>query len=752
MLRRTLLLLLCPFLACTTNTPADAPPDAHVADIPDAAVLAVDAAIPDAAMDIPDAAMDVPDAAVHVDPCEGVTALMLTVSPAVIHVGDMALLMASGGSGMFEFSIIPSEMPVSGTLLGAAFEAGLEAGMVEFSVADAQCPSLAHATAELRVVEPFDVTPHSGTLPPAATFSLRIRGNIGAPSWSLRSSTAGSQLSAEGLYTAGPSNGDDDIQVTDTATDEVRSVHFQVRAGAVLRVVPSTVVLAPGASTVLRHEGGTDQVQWMVRSGPAHLEGTRVVMPQNGAGPSVLDVTDPFTLETAALDVRVMQPLPQSAISAVSRGAAVQLVRVGEGYSVVTGAPEHGGWGLVEAFPNGLLPAQHLHDEAFGERISGGAAGTSLAATDFNGDGRLDVVIGMPALHAPDLVAWNAGVSQSFAGNSSQCISAQDANTGAFAVALQQADGRFAQAYRFWIPASATPCASGGPACPRGALGLQLAGSLDFNGDGRGDVAVGSTSGVDVVLGRAPADATLATLTLACDPVVSRFDATFHVTSVAALDDLDGDGCDEAAMGFQQGTGAGVSVLFGHDSGGARCGGRTTLSVVTLRSTSAGFGAAVVNARQLLGGATKVLAISDGVTSTISLVSAAAVVTRRAPSGVVDVNVTEAGVLVGEIPAPALAEGFGAGLLGGVDLVGDTNADLVVSAPGSTFSGSAAGAVFIYAGGQMALEPSVVLVGDDRTPAQFGRSMSVLAEQHVLAVGDPLQAGAGSVYVWAPIP
>ena len=114
---------------------------------------------------------------------------------------------------------------------------------------------------------------------------------------------------------------------------------------------------------------------------------------------------------------------------------------------------------------------------------------------------------------------------------------------------------------------------------------FSLAGDFDWNGDGRGDVAfgtqdwdrvVGSTTtsnvgGVEIVLGRAPRPGVGARTQMICAPDARLLGnlANDNVgRALAALGDIDGDGCDELAVGSpgedlgrtDQGA---VRVLFG---------------------------------------------------------------------------------------------------------------------------------------------------------------------------------------------
>ncbi len=97
------------------------------------------------------------------------------------------------------------------------------------------------------------------------------------------------------------------------------------------------------------------------------------------------------------------------------------------------------------------------------------------------------------------------------------------------------------------------------------------------------DIGALRNNGFEVFLGRAPDDATLAKLTMGCDPLYfTDGSTTRQTTTPAVLGDLNGDGCDEVCWRYTETNRSGVIILFGYDAGGARCGGRTTASWVRL--------------------------------------------------------------------------------------------------------------------------------------------------------------------------
>jgi hypothetical protein len=292
-----------------------------------------------------------------------------------------------------------------------------------------------------------------------------------------------------------------------------------------------------------------------------------------------------------------------------------------------------------------------------------------------------------------------------------------------------------------------------------------VVGGFDFNGDGKQDLGVLRNNGFDVLLGRGPDDATLAKLTMGCDPVYTAPYSAQQTSAPAALGDLDADGCDEVAWRYADGTKAGIVVLFGYDAGGTRCGGRTVAATVRLAADPdvginfLGLGVATARVGRVLGktGA-DYLAVSaasvpyEGVTQpAVLLFDTAELAKRRPASGEALVGALESALLPKVLVHRSRAVGFGAALAGGVDLNGDGTPELVVSAPGASVASDGGGAVFIYAGGPGttgALSPLLTLTGDVTERAGFGQDLALVAGSGgtppTLVIGAPLSYRTGT--------
>ncbi|MCY1036371.1 VCBS repeat-containing protein [Corallococcus sp. BB11-1] len=373
--------------------------------------------------------------------------------------------------------------------------------------------------------------------------------------------------------------------------------------------------------------------------------------------------------------------------------------------------------------------------------VGGRNVGVDVAFTDFNGDGRPDMVAGATALVIPG-TGSPAGDRDVYA--STTCMTAGTQSFGGLLVSLGQADGTFKPGYRVFGPATIAGCADPAAAsCKRSLMGRGVAGGFDFNGDNKEDLAVLRDRGFDLFLGRAPEDASLAKLTLACDPVYSWPTSAQQTTATASLGDLNGDGCDEVSWRYSDGTRSGIVVLYGYDAGGTRCGGRTTASMVRIAGdnevslNNINLGMASTRAGRFLGDTRDFIAVTannylvDGVSQpAVLLFNVAEINALRPASGE---RLVAAFGAEGLTPLPvtyrARAVGFGTSLAGGKDLTGDGVPDLWVGAPGASVASDGGGAAFLFAGGpksQGALSPFVLVVGDGTERSSLGQSLAVV--------------------------
>ncbi|RKH31111.1 VCBS repeat-containing protein [Corallococcus sp. CA041A] len=381
--------------------------------------------------------------------------------------------------------------------------------------------------------------------------------------------------------------------------------------------------------------------------------------------------------------------------------------------------------------------------------------GVDVAFTDFNGDGRPDMVAGATGLVIP---ATNSAATERDPYVANACMTTATQSLGGLLVSLGQADGTFKQAYRVFAPSVVTGCHD--PAntrCKRTTIGRGVVGGFDFNGDGKQDLAVLRDRGIDVFLGRAPEDASLAKMTLACDPAWSWpttampdaseggdwASTTMPTTSaIATVGDLNGDGCHEVAWRYSDNAHSGIVIAYGFDAGGTRCGGRTASSMVRIagdpekKIALMNLGIATTRAGKFLGDSRDFIAVTannylfEGVNQpTVLLYDVAAINAKRPANGETVVGAINDGLTPIPVTYRARAVSFGTSLSGGRDLNGDGVPDLWVGAPNASVASDGDGAAFLFAGGAKstgALSPFLLVVGDGAERSYLGQSIAVV--------------------------
>jgi hypothetical protein len=373
--------------------------------------------------------------------------------------------------------------------------------------------------------------------------------------------------------------------------------------------------------------------------------------------------------------------------------------------------------------------------------VKGRNVGTDVTFTDFNGDGRKDVVVGAPGFTVPS--SSQAADLSVYAAQKTGCIASGTQGVGGLLVSLGQEDGSFKDSYRLWAPVVIPGCTPDTDArCRRSQIGRGVVGGFDFNGDRVEDIGALRNNGFEVFLGRAPDDSTLAKLTMGCDPLYFTDGSTARQTSMpTALGDLNGDSCSEVGWRYTESSRSGVIILFGYDPGGTRCGGRTTASWVRLAGDAEvggnflGLGVAMTRAGNFLNDGRDRLAISatsvpfEGVTQPVVLLfETAPLVARRPATGEALVGALGDGLSPVTLVHRVRAVNFGRALEGGRDLTGDNVPDLIVSAPGASEASDGGGAVFLYAGGAQArgrLTPWLTAAGDVAERSNFGLDISL---------------------------
>jgi hypothetical protein len=390
----------------------------------------------------------------------------------------------------------------------------------------------------------------------------------------------------------------------------------------------------------------------------------------------------------------------------------------------------------------------------------GRSVGSDVALTDWNGDGRLDLVVAAPQLSTPTMSNTEYAMSKP------ACVTGSAQGNGGALIQLAQADGSFKPAFRVFAVADIAGCTPEGDAkCKRKELAKAgLAGGFDFDGDGKQDLLLTRANGLEIFLGRDPDDAALAKPSMACDPAFSLPALAQTVSAPAALGDLDGDGCDEVAVRYSADGRSGVLIAFGFAAAGGRCGGRA--AAAWLRISGDGekglqnmqLGVASARAGKVLGDARELIAISAAMypfegqmQPAVLLFDAKQLAAKRPAMGEAVVGARNDTLEPIAIAYRERAPGFGRALAGNVDLDGDGVVDLVVSAPGASINGDGTGAVFVFRGGEDfegRLDPWLTILGDGAERANLGADLAVTAATSgtpaTLAIGAPLSDRTGT--------
>lgn len=483
--------------------------------------------------------------------CEPI--LQFTPSEAWAEPWGVAVLAPSGGTGSF---VIRMQDDASG---GAAvhgttgsYVAGATSGVSDtLELTDDGC--IGAATATVHVVDPLDVQPRTIRVAPGATVQLVRSG--GSPDVSCEVVTGTGTVAAEScVYTAGSDEGVEIVRVSDARTGRAIDATITVAAGAGLQVHGAGRLFVPvGATAFPRVDGGSGRyaLEWL--SGPVQVEDG--VLVATGPGRGQVRLRDEITGESVTIEAEGVQAFaPDEPRDGERLGGGIVLALGdinGDGFDdaalawTEASVTAHNG-GAVAVYHgsrDGLKPAPA---QVFSSGTVGDSLGQGLDSADVNGDGRLDLIIGIDKLDRGST------------------------NTGAVEIHMGLADGTF--------ESEASVALNGQVTYSR--LGSAVA-ACDFDGDGFVDLAAGALDDVDgntadpafdqgaihVWRGSAGGYAARADFAMygslpdAGDWVPGP---GMHLGTELAVGDLDGDGkCDLIAGAKDAYSDAGVVYVFG---------------------------------------------------------------------------------------------------------------------------------------------------------------------------------------------
>ena len=394
-------------------------------------------------------------------PCEPPLSLM----PEVFYVLPFELAFASpeGGTGEYEFVLTDETIGTMNSDTGA-FLAGPNAGVSSrLFVTDQGCSGVAEGRIE--VVHQMQIIPSTPQVPPGTSIPFRVEEGSGVLSFELIGDESGATLVGQD-YQAGPLQGIDVLRVIDQGTKESRLVYIEVREDAALSPTTWRPQLALGQSLLFSIEGGTGDFTYTLSGDVATYDGT--ALRGEKAGKGSLEVVDEISGMSLLLPIGVSAPLSSSAersgdLSDQARMRSYDLDADGYeelilGVGEVDYSAHNSGAVFVYRGIEGGIEVEPAR--VYASSNKGVQAGAALGLGDFDGDGLVDLAVGVPLA---DPGVKDGGAVRIYSGVSGE------------------------------LPAETPTSVLGGP-FSGDRLGTALA-VCDFNGDGVDDLVATAISG-----------------------------------------------------------------------------------------------------------------------------------------------------------------------------------------------------------------------------------------------------------------
>lgn len=406
------------------------------------------------------------DTGVVLLPCN--PALTVTSSFAAVRRLDLYTVVAAGGTGDYRFEL---EANNSGALineLSGAYLAGNEGGREDVvRVTDQGCTGDARQT--IRVVEPMRAQPNDVETPPGTSWQFEVVGGSGRFGYRLTLAGSAGTITPTGRYTAGPSAGLDRVEVRDLGTGELAEATVRVVIGAALSVAPSQVFVGVDQEMPLGLIGGSGFVEAVGGAGFTINDGR--VVHGTTAGRSAVTLRDVYTGQSVAAVINVVA---NPGFTPLATGWGFQQPTLlspgdlnGDGRpDLIFVQPEASATGLqagaAYVFQGTATSIDPTPVQIIGGKERRDELGRSAVTADFDGDGHLDLALGVPR---SDLGGGDVGAVEIYPGLANGFFGTEPA---------QVLTGRFGGDLTGWALS----------AC-------------DYNDDGKMDLAVGAYNAED---------------------------------------------------------------------------------------------------------------------------------------------------------------------------------------------------------------------------------------------------------------